>query len=89
MKKKIKTLLAIIPLLALTGCDVFNEQIVDTSWSFDKVHLVSAEKCYKIKSWKNFEDGDMVQVQLDDETKMLGHSNELILINGNCPYCNK
>ena len=71
--------------LGLTGC---NRQLIDFELdSFDYAHLVSEHKCVKISRWNNYQDGDMVQVKLEDGSLILGHSNEIILIKGNCPYC--
>ena len=83
--KKRKLFLLTLPLL-LTSC---NMQLIDLDYKFTKAHLVSAEKCVSIKSWNNYEDGDMVQITLNDGTTVLGHSNEIVLIDGTCPYCNK
>lgn len=86
MKKNKKLLLpALLALtLSLASC---NEQIFDLNYQFEKAHLISVEKCVDIKSWRNYDDGDMVQITLYDDTIMLGHSREIILIKGECPYC--
>lgn len=81
--------LILLPLIALSlaGC---NRQLVDLELDkFDKAHLVSEHKCVDIKQWNNYEDGDMVQIKLADGSIVLGHSNEIILIKGYCPYCGK
>ena len=79
--------LFLLPLVALslTGC---NRQLVDLELDkFDKAHLVSEHKCVTIKQWNNYEDEDMVQIKLKDDSIVLGHSNEIILVKGTCPYC--
>ena len=81
--------LILLTSIALCGCDGMGNMERGADWKnqFEKAHLVSAEKCVEIKSWRNYEDGDMVQVTLKNDTVMLGHSNEIILIHGTCPYC--
>ena len=88
MKKLLITLLAIICLLfittTLTGC---NYQMLDTNYKFDHVHIYETGKCYEIKSWRDYEDGDQIQVTLEDGTVMLLHSTDCALVNGDCVLC--
>lgn len=96
MRKKLSTLLPIsmtlvagllIVSMTLAGCNGFNEQIIDMKYNYSKAHLISANKCVEIKRWANYEDGDMVQIVLPDDSVILGHSNEIVLVYKNCPYC--
>ena len=84
MKKILLFVVTILSVVTLSAC---NAQVFDFNYEFEKVHLVSEHKCIEIKSWKNFDDSDMVQLTLKDDTVVLGHSNEIVLIKDNCPYC--
>jgi hypothetical protein len=80
-----KLLIIVIFLLILfTGC---NKQIIDLKYKFDSVHLYEAKKCYKIKSWRDYDDSDQLQVILEDGTTIVLHSTDCALIKGDCPFC--
>lgn len=82
MKKIILTILAVAT-LALTGC---NKQIIDLNYKFKKVHVFETQQCYEISSWKDY-DGDQIQVGIKGYGKVLFHSNQIALIENNCPFC--
>jgi hypothetical protein len=73
-------LLIVAGMLAMfTGC---NQQIFDTTWSFERaiIFLPDGEKIEgKVTSWKDFESSDMIQVVIDGNT-YLTHSTNVILI---------
>lgn len=80
--KKILTAIIISILLvsSLAGC---NKQIFDTTYSFDKAiislpngNIVSG----KVDSWKDYEDGDQIQVKINGVTYLV-HSSDVVLIN--------
>ncbi len=63
----------------LSGC---NKQIIDLTYSFDRaiVGLPNGEVVEgKVQSWKDYEDGDQIQVKIDDVT-YLAHSEDVVLI---------
>lgn len=71
--------LAVICIILLSGC---NQQIVDTTWSFEKAIIYRNDGTTiegKVESWKDFENSDMVQVKIGDTT-YLTHSSNVILI---------
>ena len=68
----------------LVGC---NYQMLDTNYKFDHVHIYETGKCYKIKTWRDFEDGDQLQVTLEDGTVLLLHSTDCALVHGDCVIC--
>lgn len=71
--------LAVICIVLLSGC---NQQIVDTTWSFDKAIIYRQDGTIiegEVTSWKDFENSDMVQVKIGDTT-YLTHSSNVILI---------
>lgn len=79
MKKEI-----LLVSLLLTGC---NKQIVDLNYRFDKIHIYESNKCYEITSWKDYEDGEQVQVNLVGYGTILISSTDCILVADSCPFC--
>lgn len=81
-KNKIIIVLAVLLFLLapiLSGC---NKQIIDTTHKFDKaiVSLPNGEVVEgKVNSWKDYKDGDQIQVKIDGVT-YLAHSENVVLI---------
>ena len=79
--KKIKIILAVAALITLAGC---NNQLIDTNWSFKEAICRMPDGTseeFNLKSWRNFEDGDMVQFTTTDGDVYLTHSSNCFLIN--------
>lgn len=73
-------ILAILSIALFSGC---NKQVFDTTYSFNRAiiqlpdgSVVSGE----VDSWKDYEDGDQIQVKIDG-TSYLVHSSNVVLIN--------
>lgn len=78
-KKLIAILLAIMLIVTLTGC---NKQLVDLTYAYDRaiIYLPNGEVVDgKISSWRDFEDGDQIQVKIDGKTYLV-HSSNIVLI---------
>ena len=78
MKKIIFVVLA-FALVTFTGC---NKQIIDTTYSFDKaiIELPNGEVVEgKVESWKDYDDGDQLQVKIDGKTYLV-HAGDICLI---------
>ena len=76
-----KILVALIMAVTLTGC---NKQIVDFTYTFDSaiIELPNGEVIGgKVDSWKDYEDGDQIQVTIDGVTYLV-HSSNICLIKG-------
>lgn len=86
MKKVLMMILLVLCTITLFtfGC---NKQIVDLNYRFKKVHIVSENKCYELKSWRDYDDSDQIQVNIKDYGVCLFHSNQVVLIEDKCPYC--
>lgn len=74
-------LLALMFILAavLSGC---NRQIIDVTYSFDKaiINLPNGEIVEgKVDSWKDYDDGDQIQVKVNGITYLV-HSENVVLI---------
>lgn len=66
-------------LIGLTGC---NKQIFDTTYTFNTcvVSLPNGEVIEgEVDSWKDYEDGDQIQVKIDGVTYLV-HSSNIVLI---------
>lgn len=67
--------------LIVTGC---NRQIFDTTWRFQKAHIrgISTSNEWttvEIASWKDYVDGDVVQIKAKDGKTYLTHYNNIVL----------
>lgn len=70
-------MLATIGLLA--GC---NKQVIDLTYSYERAILCLPNGEIidgKVQSWKDFEDGDQIQVKIDGK-QYLVHSEDIVLI---------
>lgn len=80
MKKRvIAMVVALVLCFALTGC---NKQVVDTTFSFDRaiISLPNGEVITgKVQSWKDYEDGDQIQVKIDGVTYLVHSSNAALI----------
>lgn len=79
IKKLFIIILALMLVFILVGC---NRQIIDTTYSYDEaiVGLPNGEVIDgKISSWKDYEDGDQIQVVVDGTTYLV-HSSQIVLI---------
>ena len=79
MKKLISLSLAVLMILAMSGC---NKQIIDTTHKFDRAILSLPDGTVvsgTVDSWKDY-DGDQIQVKIDGVTYLTFSSN-IVLIN--------
>lgn len=61
-------------LMFLTGC---NRQVIDTTFSYDNAILALPDG--SVISWKDYDDGDQIQVKIDGTTYLV-HSVNIALI---------
>ena len=76
-----KKLLLVLMLVMLAGCG--NIDVIDTNWSFDKAMIkLPNDECIvvDVKSWRDYADGDMVQITDDADTVYLTSSYNVVLI---------
>lgn len=79
----ITIIILLLLLVSLTGC---NRQFFDTQYKFDHIYIFEKNETYEVKSWRDFEDGDQIQVTLEDGTVLLLHSSSCILYKGDDNY---
>ena len=65
----------------MIGCE--NKQVFDTTYSFNRA-IIELPNGYiidgEVESWKDFEDGDQIQVKLNGKVYLV-HSSNIVLIN--------
>lgn len=85
MKKRILSMLAAAlivggaALVLLTGC---NKQLVDTTYSYDTAVISLPDGTTvrgQVESWKDYGDGDQIQVKVDGDMYLV-HSANIALI---------
>ena len=74
----------LIPLCTVTVCSGCNRQIFDTTWRFQKAHIrgISTSNEWtvvEIASWKDYPDGDVVQIKTKSGKTYLTHYNNIVL----------
>lgn len=77
--KRLLLLVVVLMSLLLVGC---NKQLIDTTYSFDRaiISLPNGEIVEgKVQSWKDFDDGDQVQVKINEKTYLV-HTMNVVLI---------
>lgn len=79
MKKIFAIILIVVMAVSLCAC---NKQIVDLTYKYDRaiIYLPNGEVVEgKVESWKDFEDGDQIQVKIEGKTYLV-HSSNVVLI---------
>lgn len=80
MKKIIATIILAFTMLTLASC---NYQVIDLNYKFDYAYISygdgTVEKI-KVASWRDYEDGDQIQVTSTDGTVYLVHSENCVLV---------
>ena len=79
-----KLILALLATLSLTAC---NKQLIDLNYNYKKVHHFDTHRCYEISSWRDYEDGDQIQVDIKGYGRVLFYANQIALIEDKCPFC--
>jgi uncharacterized lipoprotein NlpE involved in copper resistance len=81
-KKLLAAILALGMALSLAGCG--NRQMIDLTYSY-KYAIISLPNGEivegKVDSWKDFEDGDQLQITVDDVTYLV-HATDAVLMTG-------
>lgn len=79
MKKIFVVVASIAMILSMTGC---NRQIIDTTFSYNRaiIHLPDGTVIDgKVQSWKDYEDGDQIQVKIDGVTYLVDCMNIVLI----------
>lgn len=81
MKKKvIGMVFGLGAVLGLAGC---NRQIIDMTYNFDKAMVYLPDGTVvsgEVQSWKDFDDGDQIQVKINGVTYST-HSSNVVMFN--------
>lgn len=81
MKKVFAFICALIMALSLTACG--NRQAFDFTYTFDEAIISMPDGSVvkgSVDSWKDYEDGDQIQVVINGVTYLV-HSSNIVLIN--------
>lgn len=80
--KRIICIGLLLVLLITSLCACGNMQLIDTTYTFDKA-IISLPNGNiiegKVQSWKDFDDGDQIQVKIDGKTYLV-HSSQITMI---------
>ena len=74
-------MLLVLTALALTACG--NRQMFDTNFKFDRaiISLPNGDVITgEVQSWRDFEDGDQIQVKIDGKTYLVHSSNAALIV---------
>ena len=80
MKKIIICLLGAMLMLGCAGCG--NMDLIDTTYAYNEavLSLPNGEVIEgKVESWRDYEDGDQIQVKINGKTYLV-HSEDVVLI---------
>lgn len=81
MKKLLVTLMLLAALLLLTACG--NRAVFDTHYTFTSAMIAMPDGSVvsgAVESWRDFEDGDQLQITIDGVT-YLTHASNVVLMN--------
>lgn len=76
MKKILAVLVLVVLMVALTGCG--NRDMIDTVYTYEEAVLSMADGTIvhgKVESWRDYEDGEQIQVKIDGVTYLVNSVN--------------
>ena len=82
MKKILVILLTLVVLVTFVACG--NIDLVDTVFTYDYAIIFLPDgttKTVEIAQWRDYEDGDQIQIKAKDGTIYLVHSVNCVLVN--------
>lgn len=80
--KKIVILAALLVLILISCTGCYNKQLFDTTYHYDRaiVYLPNGEIVEgRVTSWRDFEDGDSIQVKIDGKMYLTHISNVCLI----------
>ena len=87
MKKKFLVLILTLMLACLSVLGGCNMQMIDLNLYFTNAYVKIGEEWvdFEISTWRDYENGEQIQLTLADGTVFIVHSANCILYNGNLP----
>ena len=85
MNKKVILLVLVLILTVVILSSCGNRQVgIDTNQNFNKayINLGGEWKLITVKAWRDFENGDEIQVVASDGTVYLTHYSNMVLVSG-------
>ena len=83
--KKIFAAIILVMCLLLTACNGYNKQLFDTTYRFDRAIISLPDGTIvdgKIQSWRDYEDGDQLQIKIDGVTYLVHSSDAVLIVEG-------
>ena len=80
--KKIVILAALLVLILISCTGCYNKQLLDTTYHYDRaiVYLPNGEIVEgRVSSWRDFDDGDSIQVKIDGKIYLTHISNVCLI----------
>lgn len=84
MKKIICFIILLLYCLVLSSC---NMSCGLGNFNFNKIHCITTNECYTIKSWRNNEMG--IEVNTKEYGSLYFSEGTYIMIEDECPICDK
>ena len=81
--KRILTIVMLLTLTALALAACGNRHMFDTNFKFDRaiISLPNGDVITgEVQSWRDFEDGDQIQVKIDGKTYLVHSSNATLIV---------
>lgn len=85
MNKKIIALIMLLSITVLVLSSCGNRQVgFDTAQSFNKAYIKLGDEwqTVTVKAWRDFDNGDEIQIVASDGTVYLTHYSNMILVSG-------
>lgn len=80
MKKIVAVIIiAVVVIVTIVGC---NKQVIDVTYSYESAILSLPDGTIisgRVSSWKDYDDGDQIQVKIDGKQYLI-HSSNIVLI---------
>lgn len=89
MKKQIRVIIVTLFASLVLACSLSscNKQIIDWHYNFDRAYVKIGEEWQDldIRTWTDYDDGEQIQLTLEDGTVLIVHSANCVLYNGQLP----
>ena len=72
----------VLAIIAMTLCACTNYDFIDTNYKFDRAIIDVGDRVVEVnvKLWRDFEDGDQIQIEAEDGTVYLTDTTRCVLI---------
>lgn len=78
----------LLGVMCLASCEESN-RTNKTTYSYQKVHFYNEGVCYKLISWRDYDDCEQLDLNIEGYGWVLVTANNVMLISDKCPICKK